>query len=177
MTRTLEQELSQERRNAPATHEQSGSQEGENIRGSEFADEEQQESEARVFRHVAGHEFRFSDRHIERCHRQLGLNGDEEDEQSNDLGEEVGVAEAAEAEDKPPMREYFDALAQPAIKMPITETELTASAKKMPVSKSTKTASGPKGTTNTSKNVLANTTYGAATKTFRSARAGTMSSF
>ena len=47
----------------------------------------------------------------------------------------------------PPSSEYLLADAHPAIRMPITEIEDTASAKKMPTSRLANTASGPKGTT------------------------------
>ena len=45
------------------------------------------------------------------------------------------------------MSEYLLADAQPATRMPSTDTDDTARAKKMPVSRLAKMASGPNGTT------------------------------
>ena len=48
---------------------------------------------------VAGDELGLGHRHVERGLGQLGLGGDEEDEEADELGEDERVADAAEAED------------------------------------------------------------------------------
>ena len=78
---------------------------------------------------------------------------------------------------RPPISEYLLALAQPAMRMPSTDTDETARAKKMPAGKSAKQASGPNGTTSDEQERAISTTIGAILKMRRSAGRGTMSSF
>ena len=54
--------------------------------GGELGDEEQQEPEARVLGHVAGDELGLGDRHVERGLGELGLHGDEEDDEARRTG-------------------------------------------------------------------------------------------
>ena len=70
----------------PAAEEQRGGDGGEGAGGGELADEEQQEAEARVLGHVAGDELGLGDRHVERRLGQLGLDGDQEDQEARRTG-------------------------------------------------------------------------------------------
>ena len=72
---------------------------GERERGAELADEEEQEPEARVLDHVAGDELALGDGHVERRLGELGLRGDEEQDEADELREDERVADAAPAED------------------------------------------------------------------------------
>src|SRR5437879_1863226 len=60
-------------RNRPATEEKGGRERGERERGTELADEKEQEAKARVLEHLAGHELRFRDRRVARRLSELGL--------------------------------------------------------------------------------------------------------
>src|SRR6056297_3471932 len=88
-------------RDAPAAEEQHRGEQREDAGGGELGDEEDQETEARVLGHVARHEFGFGDRHVERRLGQLGLHGDHEDQEPDELGEDVRVPDAAPTEDLP----------------------------------------------------------------------------
>ena len=67
--------------------------------GGELADEEEQEPDAGVLGHVAGDELGLGHRHVERRLGELGLRGDEEDQEADELRDDERVADAAPAED------------------------------------------------------------------------------
>src|SRR5205809_743334 len=80
-------------RNRPATEEKGGRERGERERGTELADEKEQEAKACVLDHVAGHELRFRDRHVERRLGELGLRGHHEQREAGELRENQGKAD------------------------------------------------------------------------------------
>ena len=75
-------------RDRPPAQEQRGANGREDCGGGEFADEEQQEANTGVLGQVAGDQLRFSDRHIERRLREFGLDGDHEDQETQELRNE-----------------------------------------------------------------------------------------
>ena len=75
------------------------------------------------------------------------------------------------------MSEYLLADAQPAMRMPMTDSDETARAKKMPTSRSSTTRCWLAGSTTYSSSVLISTTIGAVLNTKRSALSGMRSSF
>ena len=83
----------------PAAEEQRGGDGGEGAGGGELADEEQQEPQAGVLGDVAGDDLGLGHRHVERGLGELGLGGDEEDGEADDLRDDERVADAVEAED------------------------------------------------------------------------------
>src|SRR5207253_6954252 len=97
-------------RNRPATEEQGGRERGERERGTELADEEKQEAQARVLHHVTGHELRFRDRHVERRLGELGLRGHHEQREAGELRENQGEADATPTEERTLLLENHDAL-------------------------------------------------------------------
>ncbi len=87
-------------RHRPAAEEHRGREGGERAGSGELADEEEQEAEAAVLGEVAGDELGLGDGHVERRLCELGLGGDQEDDEGDELREDVRVAEAAPAEDR-----------------------------------------------------------------------------
>src|SRR3546814_15189019 len=83
----------------PAAEEHRGGDGGEGAGGGELADEEQQEPDAGVLRHVAGDDLGLGDGHVEGRLRQLGLGGREEHQETDDLRDDERVADAAPAAD------------------------------------------------------------------------------
>src|SRR5215216_6440245 len=88
-------------RDRPAAEEQRGGEPGEREGGAELADEEEEKPEAGVLDHVSGHELALGHRHVEWSLGQLGLGGDEEEHEADDLGEDERVPDAVPAEDGP----------------------------------------------------------------------------
>ena len=97
-------------RHAPAAEEQHAGDQAEHADGGELGDEEDEEAEARVLGHVARHELALGDRHVERRLGELGLDGDHEDQEADELGEQVRVADAVPAEDLAGVLRQHDAL-------------------------------------------------------------------
>ena len=83
----------------PAAEEQRGRDGGERAHRRELADEEQQEPQAGVLGDVAGDQLGFGDRHVERGLGELGLAGDQEHAEPDDLGEEERAADRFPTED------------------------------------------------------------------------------
>ena len=79
----------------PAAEVERGRERRERERGAELADEEEEEAEAGVLDHVAGDELALGDRHVERGLRELGLRGDEEEGEPDELREDERVADAS----------------------------------------------------------------------------------
>src|SRR5680860_264824 len=96
--------------NRPAAQEQRRCQCGEGERGAELADEEEEEAEARVLDHVAGHELALGDGHVEGCLRELRLCRDQEQGEAHELGEDERVADEVPAEDRAVLLGADDAL-------------------------------------------------------------------
>src|SRR5215204_2815421 len=97
-------------RDRPAAEEQRGGEPGEREGGAELADEEEQEPEAGVLDHVAGHQLALGHRHVERRLGALGLGGDEAEHEADDLGEDKRVADTVPPEDRAVLLRLDDAL-------------------------------------------------------------------
>ena len=63
-----------------------------------------------VLDHVARDQLRLGDRHVERRLGELGLRRDHEEEEADELGEDEGVADATESEDRAVLLDVHDAL-------------------------------------------------------------------
>ena len=81
-------------RDRPAAEEERRGERRERERGPELADEEEEEPEPGVLDHVPGDELALRDGHVERRLRELGLGGDEEQGEADELREDVRAARA-----------------------------------------------------------------------------------